>query len=163
MHLAIPGRYLAGIPDPRPLTAIASYSENGLSRVFPIGEQAPRPNHPEQAGFFSAACGITAYTGGAFPDAFSDNVFVADAVLNLIHRMTIHPDGTGLEARRGRERVEFLASRDRPFRPANMSIGPDGALYVVDMHRDHIAHPEWIPDAPEAEMDLKAGLAKGCC
>jgi len=160
-HLAFPGRYVAGIPNARTLTPIARYAENGLSRIYPIGEQVVRPNHPEQAGYFSAACGITCYTGGAFPAPYIENVFVCDVVLNLVHRMTIHPDGTGLEARRGRDRVEFLASRDRWFRPVNMTVGPDGALYVLDMHREHIEHPEWIPDEMEVEMDLKAGSDQG--
>ena len=28
----------------------------------------------------------------------------------------------------------------------NLEIGPDGALYVVDMYRAVIEHPEWMPD-----------------
>src|SRR2546421_7975749 len=33
------------------------------------------------------------------------------------------------------EGKEFLASPDEWFRPVNMELGPDGALYVVDMYR----------------------------
>ena len=65
-------------------------------------------------------------------------------------------DGAAMKASRGRERVEFLASTDRGFRPVNMTVGPDGALYVLDMHRVVIEHPEWIPDELEADMDLDA-------
>ena len=42
-----------------------------------------------------------------------------------------------------------------------MVTGPEGALYVVDMHREVIEHPEWIPDAVEETLDLRAGDDKG--
>jgi hypothetical protein len=38
-----------------------------------------------------------------------------------------------------------------------MSVGPDGSLYVIDIHRKVIEHPEWIPDEIEKTLDLNAG------
>ena len=132
-----------------------------MARIYPIGVQDTRVNHPEQSGYFSGACGITFYNGGSFGPEFDDNMFIADVVLNLIHRDVLEPDGTTFKARRGREKIEFLASTDRSFRPVNLTVGPDGALYVLDMHRDVIEHPEWIPDELEKDMDLDAGKDKG--
>ncbi len=162
-QLAFPGKFVDALPPSREgtLTLISDHEEGGLGRIFPIGVQDSRVNHPEQAGYFSGSCGITYYGGGAFPDEFNGNVFVCDVVLNLIHRDVLSPDGAALKASRGRERVEFLASTDRAFRPVNMTVGPDGALYVLDMHRDVIEHPEWIPDELEAGMDINAGKDQG--
>ena len=36
---------------------------------------------------------------------------------------------------------EFLASSDPWFRPVNLYLGPDGALYVIDYYRPLIEHP----------------------
>jgi hypothetical protein len=98
--LVIPGRYLAGMASAAPgtRTLISDHDENGLSRIYPIGPQETRVNHPEQAGYFSGACGITCYTGGAFLEAFNGNVFVADVVLNLVHHDIVKPNGASLVA-----------------------------------------------------------------
>lgn len=161
--LVFPGRYLDDQPGELRNTRslISDHAAEGPAQLFPIGPQATRVNHPEQSGRFSGACGITAYTGGAFGESFADNVFIPDVVVNLVHRSIVRPEGAGMVASRARERVEFLASRDRAFRPVNMTVGPDGAFYVVDMYRDVIEHPEWIPDEIEATLDLDAGKDKG--
>lgn len=162
-NLVFPGKYIEGLSlNPRhSLERISDHNEGELSRVYALGLQEMRVNHPEQAGYFSGSCGITHYGGGAFGEEFQGNVFVADVVLNLIHRDVISEEGAGFKASRGREKAEFLASRDRAFRPVNMTVGPDGALYVLDMHRDVIEHPEWIPDEMEDTLDLDAGKDMG--
>jgi len=162
-QLVFPGRYLTGVPvkPEHSLTVISDHEENGLSRIYPVGEQETRVNHPEQSGYFSGACGITFYGGNAFPEPFNNNLFVADVVLNLIHIDRLSPKGSAFQASRHREKVEFLASADRSFRPVNMTTGPDGALYIVDMYRDVIEHPEWIPDEIEVTLDLNAGKERG--
>ncbi|MEI4884310.1 DUF7133 domain-containing protein, partial [Klebsiella pneumoniae] len=43
------------------------------------------------------------------------------------------------------ERSEFLASTDQWFRPMNLGVGPDGALYIVDMYREIIEDFSAIP------------------
>lgn len=162
-QLVFENRYLEEVPANRrhALHLISDHDENGLARIYPIGEQESRVNHPEQSGYFSGSCGITFYGGGAFPDAFNDNIFVADVVLNLIHLDVLSPDGASFKTSRMREKAEFLASTDRAFRPVNLTTGPDGALYVLDIHRDVIEHPEWIPDEIEAGLDLNAGKDQG--
>ncbi|GMV99884.1 MAG: hypothetical protein AMXMBFR84_10230 [Candidatus Hydrogenedentota bacterium] len=162
-QIVFPGRYLADLPVGRrgTLQFISDHDEGGLGRIYAIGEQETRVNHPEQSGFFSGACGITFYGGGAFPGAFDDSIFVCDVVLNLVHHDALSPDGPAMNASRTEEKKEFLASTDRAFRPVNMCVGPDGALYVLDMHRTVIEHPEWIPDEMEAKMDINAGKDKG--
>ena len=162
-HLVFPDRYFDGqyLMPRHTLAHISDHEEDGPARIFAIGEQHTRVNHPEQSGYFSGACGIEHYGGGLFSEDFDGNIFVADVVLNLIHRDIVSPDGATYQATRGRGQNEFLASEDRAFRPVNIKTGKDGALYIVDMYREVIEHPEWIPDELEAQMDLKAGSDQG--
>ncbi|MCP5519489.1 MAG: c-type cytochrome [Verrucomicrobiales bacterium] len=162
-HLVFPNRYLDPHPQlsPRTNPDISDHKTGSLDRAYPIGKQEARLNHPEQSGYFSCSCGITFYGGGAFPEEFNGNLLVADSVMNLVHRDVLRPDGPGFLAGRGREKVDFLATADRHSRPVNLRVGPDGALYVVDMYRAVIEHPEWIPDELEKDMDLYAGTNQG--
>lgn len=162
-QLVIPARYLSDLPSSLHNTrlVISDHEENGLSRIFPIGPQETRVNHPEQSGYFSGACGITFYGGNSFPTGFNGNMFVMDVVLNLVHQDVLSPEGARIKASRGLQRQDFLASSDRGFRPVNMALGPDGALYLLDMHRDVIEHPEWIPDDLEKNLDVNAGKTQG--
>src|SRR2546421_7702957 len=59
------------------------------------------------------------------------------------------------------EGKEFLASPDEWFRPVNMELGPDGALYVVDMYRCVIEHPDFVPDELKRRPDLRLGDDRG--
>jgi len=42
-----------------------------------------------------------------------------------------------------------------------VKMGPDGALYIADMYRFVIEHPEWIPADVQKNLDLRAGEDKG--
>ncbi len=163
LHLVFEDRFLENVPGKpaHALVNISDHEENGLSRVYPIGEQETRVNHPEQSGYFSGSCGITYYGGGLFPEAFQEGLFVADVVLNLVHFDHLHDASSAFSTSRYGEKTEFLASTDRAFRPVNFTVGPDGSLYVIDMHREVIEHPEWIPDELEKDMDLDAGKKQG--
>jgi putative membrane-bound dehydrogenase-like protein len=162
-QLVFPDRYMQGRQTLKKHTLqnISDHEENGLARIYPIGEQESRVNHPEQSGYFSGACGIRYYGGGAFGEKFDHTVWVADVVLNLIHVDKIKSNGAGFTASRVLDKRDFLSSSDRSFRPVNMSQGPDGGMYVVDMYRKVIEHPEWIPDEIEKTLDLEAGKDQG--
>jgi putative membrane-bound dehydrogenase-like protein len=162
-HLPIPYRYTELNPylTPPSNPDISDHKTGELDRGYSIGKQESRLNHPEQSGYFSCSCGITFYGGGAFPKEFDNALFVADSVLNIIHHDQLQPDGPVFRASRTRNKVEFLATSDRHSRPVNLRVGPDGALYVVDMYRAVIEHPEWIPDELEKDMDLFAGSDQG--
>ena len=43
----------------------------------------------------------------------------------------------------------------------NLEVGPEGALYVVDMYRQIIEHPEWMPDELKHRPNLRAGQERG--
>lgn len=166
-QLVVPRRYLERLPPSwrSGRLRLAAHPDGGPAELFPIGVRQTRPNHPEQSSRFSAACAVTGYGGGGFggaaPTGGRLDVFVADPSANVVHRAVVETDGAAAEAGRGRPGVEFLASTDPLFRPVNLRVGPDGALYVLDMHRAVIEHPEWIPDPIEAALDLYEGEDRG--
>jgi len=52
-QIVFPDRYIQGrnLLVDHTLQNISDHEENGLARVYPIGEQATRLNHPEQSGY----------------------------------------------------------------------------------------------------------------
>ncbi|HLT51292.1 MAG TPA: c-type cytochrome [Arenibacter sp.] len=88
----------------------------------------------------TAACGPLVYRGGMFPEGYDQNVFVCVPEANLIKRNIISFHGDGVRAEQAWQGKEFLASLDEGFRPVNLSNGPDGNMYIVDMHRGVIQH-----------------------
>lgn len=140
-HDVIARRYLERNPDLLVRTSMHDLTAD--RRVYPTTEN-PRFEMLTNVGEFTSACGLTLYQGGAFPPGFENSAFVAEPTHNLVHRQVWSPSGATFTARRAREGVEFLASRNDPwFRPVNFYVGPDGALYLLDFYRLVIEHPEW--------------------
>lgn len=162
-QIVFPDRYIQGssLLVDHTLQQISDHEENGLARVYPIGEQATRLNHPEQSGYFSGSCGITYYDGGSWGKKFDQTIWVNDVVLNLVHVDKIKQDQSALKATRLYNEKEFLATSDRSSRPVNLKVGPDGNMYLIDMYREVIEHPEWIPDEMEKTLNINAGKDKG--
>ncbi|MHB1426648.1 MAG: PVC-type heme-binding CxxCH protein [Gemmataceae bacterium] len=146
-------------PDPRVSVSVTP----GASAVFPISRTLPRFNDPHAANHFTSACSTIVYRDELFGPAFSPSTFVSEPVHNLIHREVISPKGVLFTSRRAPDEQdsEFLASSDNWFRPTSIQTGPDGALWVADMYRAVIEHPEWIPLEWQKRLDLRAGHDKG--
>lgn len=150
--------------DVEPFAATASISDHGGSApLFPVSEATRRPNHPEQAGRFSSAGGMGFIDGAPFAERLAPSVLVCDVVTNVVHRDLLVADGAAFRGTRAPEETtsEFLASPDPAFRPVAIEPGPDGALYLADMQRDVIEHPDYIPEPVKARLDLRGGADRG--
>jgi putative membrane-bound dehydrogenase-like protein len=159
-HVVIEDRYLRaspGVTVPAVMHDVAAFAEN--SRIFPISRAWTTSNL--HAGQFTAACGVYIYRGDQLPAEFKGNVFTCDPTGNLIHREIMQPAGPTFTSKPAHEGKEFLASPDEWFRPVNMELGPDGALYVVDMYRCVIEHPDFVPDELKRRPDLRLGDDRG--
>ena len=131
--------------------------------VFALSEVEPRFNAPDQAGRITSACSPEFYRAEALGAAYAGNLFVCEPVHRLVHRRVVERAGGAVRLNRAHEDAarEFLASTDPWFRPVFLRTGPDGALWLADMQREVIEHPEWIPDDWEARIDLRAGENHG--
>jgi len=129
------------------------------SRVFPISRTWTTSNL--HSGQFTAACGVEIYRGDALPTKFHGNAFTCEPTGNLVHREVIEPVGATFVSHPVEKGVEFLASPDGWFRPVNLEAGPDGALYVVDMYRAVIEHPDWVPEELKHRPDERHGDDRG--
>lgn len=161
IHEVIADAYLRRNPALLASNAMQSISDHGAAAdVYPITKN---PDHQllTDIGVFTSACGLTFYQGGLFPPPFDSVSFVAEPVSNIIHADIVRENGASFTASRLYDHQEFLASTDAWFRPVNMYIGPDGALYVCDYYRQIIEHPEWMADDVVKSGALYNGMDKG--
>lgn len=114
-----------------------------------------------EGGFVTGGAGCEIYRGDAFPAEFSGNSFTAEPACNVVIRLKMKPHGVVFDAVAVDEKHEFLASTDNWFRPVNISNGPDGGLYVVDMAREIIEDPSAIPEDILKVVDVTRGRDKG--
>ncbi|MEX2559883.1 MAG: PVC-type heme-binding CxxCH protein [Pirellulales bacterium] len=160
VHVVLADHYLAR----NPLLAVSAVASDvaaagEASRVFPLGQAWT--TSILHAGQFTAACGVEIYRGNTLPSEFAGNAFTCEPTGNLVHREIIEPAGATFTSKPAYKGAEFLASPDTWFRPVNLETGPDGALYVVDMYRAVIEHPEFVPDELKERPDLRWGTDRG--
>jgi putative membrane-bound dehydrogenase-like protein len=163
-HYFLPEQYLARNPHlpVRALNRVLANYENA-TRVFPVARLLQRFNDIGALGHVTSANSATPYRDELFGPDFATSVFISEPVHNLIHREVLASDGISFTSHRGSDEngSEFLASEDNWFRPTMLKTGPDGVLYIADMYRLVIEHPQWIPDDVQKRLDLRAGHDKG--
>ncbi len=92
----------------------------------------------------TSACGPLIYRGRQFGESYEENAFVCLPEGNLIKRLNLSSIDQTIAASPTHPSKEFLASADKGFRPVNLKTGPDGNLYIVDMHRGIIQHAAYM-------------------
>jgi putative membrane-bound dehydrogenase-like protein len=121
------------------------------SKRFPATELVP-------GGYITSACSPCYY--GLHEPLFAEKdrgcVYVCDPANNLITRDKLEPNGSIYKGKRIDDGVEFLASTDTWFRPVHLTIGPEGALYVLDFYREVIETPLSLPDDIKKKLNLES-------
>ncbi len=163
-HYPIPERYLTR----NPLLTVKSLKQqlaeyDNSSRVYPATGGPLRFNNPDSLGHVTSANSPAPYRDDLFGPEFATSIFISEPVHNAIHREVLEHAGVTFTSHRAKDEQtsEFLTSTDEWFRPAMLKTGPDGALYIADMYRFVIEHPEWIAPETQARLDLRAGEDKG--
>ena len=101
------------------------------------------------------------YKGSAWPAEYVNQAIIGDVGSNLVHRKVVRDEGLTKIADRARPETEFIRSTDIWFRPAQFSNGPDGNLYIADMYRETIEHPDSLPPLIKKHLDLTSGNDRG--
>jgi putative membrane-bound dehydrogenase-like protein len=164
-HVVLPNRYLKRNPYLAVPQVLEDTSEleatvaGAGARVYPLSKNWTTSTL--HAGRFTAACGVFVERGGQLPPPYRGAAFTCEPTGNLIHQEVLRPHGATFRSRPVREGVEFLATPDDWFRPVFLTGGPDGGLYVVDMYRAVIEHPDYMPPELKNRPDLTLGKDRG--
>ena len=122
--------------------------------VFPASTPEKRFHGFDQSGRFTSACsGVPLRDPSLFPDTEPSGL-ICEPFHNLIQRVRLKPEGLSYAASRvpGEGNYDFFASEDRWCRPVMVREGPDGSLWVADMYRYMIEHPQWLPPNGKDEL-----------
>lgn len=83
--------------------------------------------------------GIVYYAAEQFPEAYRDDVFIGNVVTSRINRDRLEWTDSSPWAI---AEPDLLVSDDPWFRPVDLELGPDGAIYVADFYNRIIGHYE---------------------
>ncbi len=142
--------------------------------VYPASSMEKRFHSFDQAGRFTSACGIEVYRDVKLFNDGKTHAFTCEPFHNVVQHHLLEDDGVTFKATvdvgalaKAREGdsantpnsrslatapTDFLASEDRWCRPVMVRTGPDGALWVADMYRYMIEHPQWLPQNGKEEL-----------
>ena len=98
----------------------------------------------------TALCGLAWYDADHFPKEWNGCMFLGNVVTNRINIDRIEWKGSTPVAK---ELPDFLVSSDPWFRPTDIKLGPDGALYVSDFYNKIIGHYEVDLKHPQRDKD----------
>lgn len=120
----------------------------GLNRAYASGTLRAdgRQNGP------TAVSGVAIQRGDQYGSEYLGDAFVPESGGSAVAHFSVARSGTTLRAEHQLqtdpdwEQREFLASPDERFRPVDAKVGPDGAIWVIDMYRGVIQHAHYVSD-----------------
>ncbi len=149
------------------LINLPSQLERDFKKISPI---APVPDVQGGSKRIGPSGGVNYFTGGggqgifrgnALPDELYGNLFIPEPVGRLIRRAKVTRSQGVTTLANTTPESEFIRSRDINFRPIQATTGPDGCLYIVDMHRGIIQQGTWTrPGSYLRSIIDKWGLAE---
>jgi len=135
----------------KPLTLILRDGQyEGFGRKHDgLGVVPPVMHHSHGS---TAIAGTTQITGSHFPESHRDHFLAGNVMTSRVNRDSLTYAGSTMTAV---EEDDFVVSRDPWFRPVDLQMGPDGAIYVADFYNKIIGHYE-VP-LPHPERDRHRG------
>ena len=84
-------------------------------------------------------CGLEVVSGRHLPDDWQGNVLTNDFRGHRVCRFKLGEDGSTFTSR---EMTEVIKTTHGAFRPIDVKMGPDGAIYIADWYNPIIQHGE---------------------
>lgn len=144
---------------PELIPNLLMHSTGGAARVYPISSNITTAD--SHVGTFTAACGVEVWRGGALPPQYHGCAFSCEPTGNLVHVDKLVPRGASFSVEPLLDKKEVLAFKDDWARPVFLESGPDGALYVCDMYRRVIEHPDYLSEELRKHTDFSGGKNLG--
>ena len=96
--------------------------------------------------YATAAAGNEVYRGDRLPKDLIGDYLHGEVVSRIVRRLRpVKTDGL-TQLQNVYPRSEFIRSLDPLFRPADVTTGPDGTIYIADMYRGMIEGAEWAKE-----------------
>jgi putative heme-binding domain-containing protein len=119
-----------------------AYGE-GINYVFPGAIYVTAPNAKRRLLGLNPGspkhCGLEIVGGSHLPDSWQGNMITNDFRAHRVCRFVVSEDGSGYASR---QEVEVIKSSHGSFRPIDVKLGPDGAIYIADWYNPIIQHGE---------------------
>lgn len=77
------------------------------------------------------------YEGGTLPERYQGNVIAANALHNRVWASEMSTDGSTYKTV---DLPNVAETEDRWFRPVDVKVGPDGAVYLADWYDSRLSH-----------------------
>ncbi len=84
-------------------------------------------------------CGLEIVSGRHLPDDWQGNMITNDFRAHRVCRFVVTEEASGFASR---QEVELIKSSHVAFRPVDVRMGPDGAIYIADWYNPIIQHGE---------------------
>jgi putative heme-binding domain-containing protein len=94
--------------------------------------------------------GIVYYAAEQFPPEYRDTLFIGNPITHRVNHDKLKWHGSTAEAI---EQPDFLKCDDPWFRPVDLKLGPDGALYIADFYNCIIGHYEVPLEHPKRDRE----------
>ena len=119
-----------------------AYSE-GINYVFPGAVFATAPNEPRRLKGLNPGspkhCGLEILSGRHLPESWRGTMIANDFRGNRVCRFEVTENGSGFASS---QVAEVIKSTHVAFRPIDVKMGPDGAIYIADWYNPIIQHGE---------------------
>ena len=91
----------------------------------------------QESGKGTKQCGGEFVSGRHLPEEYHGQIWTNQYKANTVTRYEVTDDGAGVAIR---ELEPLIRSRDVNFRPVDLKMGPDGAIYILDWYNPLIGH-----------------------
>jgi putative heme-binding domain-containing protein len=81
--------------------------------------------------------GLIRYEGGSLPEHYRDKMFAVNPLHNFIQLTRFEPWGSSFK---NIDEEVVLSTADKWFRPIDIKLGPDGAIYLTDWYDSRLSH-----------------------